>query len=146
MNAIDSIKMKLAKYPGVSYSETLTSIEVRPGNDTGFTVSLYVHNNGATVHFDGWHETFDAEDDALNCFAFGLSEECRLQVVYRGSMPTRRVVESLRDGSWVPDTETGLILFPFWRRKRVVYRQNHLLPAAQQGAGADAQTARAPQR
>ena len=26
---------------------------------------------GITAYFEGWHEEFASEDDALNCFAFG---------------------------------------------------------------------------
>jgi hypothetical protein len=41
-----------------------------------------------------------------------------------------QVVESLRDGTWMPDREIGLLLVPFWRPKTVRYLQNRWLPAA----------------
>ena len=70
------------------------------------------------------HEEFALPLEALNCFAFGLSAACRLCVVYRGAMPTKWIVEAQRDGTWVADSETGLILIPFWLPRRVVYLQN----------------------
>jgi hypothetical protein len=49
-------------------------------------------------------------------------------VVYRGSTPTKWTVESRKDGRWTPESETGLLFFPFWRRRRIAYLQNRLLP------------------
>lgn len=129
MGAIEKIKAKLAKYPGVRYSETPDKIEVHPTDDSGFTVGLVASRSGYTVYFDGWHEEFTSEDDALNCFAFGLSPACRLGVVLRGDTATKWIVEGLQDGQWTQDSVTGVLLQPFWRRSRVVYRQNSLLRA-----------------
>jgi hypothetical protein len=44
-------------YPDVRYSESAES--------------------GYTVYFEGWPEEFTSEDEALDCFAFGLSPKCR---------------------------------------------------------------------
>ena len=78
------------------------------------------------MHFEGWHEEFTSEEDALNYFGFGLSPKCRLRIFYRGGTQTRWVVEGFEDGEWIPDSETGLLLQPFWRSGRIEYRQNHL--------------------
>ena len=127
---IREVKEKLAKYPAARYTESPTSIEVHPQDDSGFSVSLHLENSSFTVHFEGWHEQFDSKDEALSCFAFGLSMGCRLCVVYRGSTPTKWIVESRQNESWVQDSETGLIFVPFWRARRLVHKQNRLLPAA----------------
>jgi hypothetical protein len=127
MNAIEKIKAKLSKYPDVRYSESADEIEVHPRDQSGFTVGLRITPSGFTVYFEGWHEEFSSEDEALNCFAFGLSPDCRLAVVLRGNTETKWVVESLKDGKWTPDSETGLLLQPFWRSARIEYRQNNLL-------------------
>ena len=129
MDAIGVIKQKLTKYPTTRYTETPTSIEVHPEDPSGFSVGLYVNDDRFIVHFEGWHEHFESQDEALNCFAFGLSEACRLCVVYRGSTPTKWIMEFLREDAWIPDSETGLIFIPFWRARRIFYKQNHLLPA-----------------
>jgi hypothetical protein len=127
MNAIQKIKTKLSAYPDVQYSESADGIEVHPRNQFGFTVGLRITPSGFTVNFDGWHEEFRSEDEALDCFAFGLSPKCRLAIVFRGDTETKWVVEGLEDGAWTPDSETGLLLQPFWRSARVEYRQNHVL-------------------
>jgi hypothetical protein len=126
MDAISEIKAKLVKYPKARYIEEPTSIEVQPEDESGFPVSLHVNDDSFTVHFAGWHEHFDSQDEALNCFVFGLSEACRLQVVYRGSTPTKWILEHQSEGSWIKDSETGLIFFPFWRARRIVHLQNRL--------------------
>jgi hypothetical protein len=90
-------------------------------------VGFRIIPTGFTVNFEGWHEAFTSEDEALNCFAFGLSPNCRLAVVLRGNTETKWVVESFKDGKWTPDSETGLLLQPFWRSASIEYRQNNLL-------------------
>lgn len=130
MSAIAKVRERLAKYPQVRYAENSNSIEVHPADESGFTVGLYQGAGEIVVRFEGWHEHFKAESEALNCFAFGLSERCRLRVVYRGRTPVKWAVESWIDGTWMPDTETGLIFVPFWRSKSVRYLQNRWLPAA----------------
>jgi len=127
MTVIDEVKAKLAKYPDVQYSETSDSIEVHPVDDSGFAVGLRVSGERFTVWFEGWHEEFDSAREALNCFAFGLSEECRLSVTYRGAAAVRWVVESRQGGSWVEDSEVGLMIAPFWRQQSVAKKQNHLI-------------------
>ena len=126
VTAIEKIKAKLSKYPDARYSESLHGISVPPRDRSGFTVGLSVTDGGFTVFFNGWHEEFETEESALNCFAFGLSPDCRLAVSFFGPWEVKWVVEALENGVWTPDSETGLFL-PIWRYARVEYRQNQLL-------------------
>ena len=71
MNAIQKIKAKLSAYPDVRYSESADGIEVHPRDQSGFTVGLRMTPSGFTVNFEGWHEEFTSEDEALDCFALG---------------------------------------------------------------------------
>ena len=129
MNAIQKIKTKLSAHPDVQYSESADGIEVHPRDQSGFTVGLRITPSRFTVNFEGWHEEFTSEDEALDCFAFGLSPKCRLVIVLRGDTETKWVVEGFENGVWTPDSETGLLLQPFWRPARVEYRQNRVLNA-----------------
>ena len=127
MTAIERIKGKLSAHPEMRYSEGPNEIDVKPPDSSGFSVGFRITPTGFTVNFEGWHEEFTSEDEALDCFAFGLSPNCRLAVVLRGNTETKWVVESLEDGNWTPDSETGLFFQPFWRWARIEYRQNNLL-------------------
>lgn len=127
MNPIEEIKAKLRKYPSAKYESDASSISVLPGSDAGFTVRLEVAQNRYTVSFNGWHEEFIDAGEALNCFAFGLSDECRVKECTRGKFPYRWTVESKQNGRWIAYSETGLLIFPFWKRKEVVYLQNNLI-------------------
>jgi hypothetical protein len=129
-NAIEQIKERLRKYPHVRYEATSSSISVLPASNDGFTVGLDVSQSQYTVSFNGWHEDFQKEDDALDCFAFGLSDECRLKECRRGNFAYRWTVESKQDGNWVADSETGLFLFPFWKPKKVCHLQNNLIASS----------------
>ena len=113
------------------------STTVEPLTADGFPVSLTEGAGEWVVAFDGWHEHFTSEDEALNCFAFGLSDRCRLRVHFRGSYPHRWTVEHRTGAGWREDSTTGRLFFPFWRRSRVEYRQNSVLTAAEPFASPD---------
>jgi hypothetical protein len=127
-SAIEAIREKLRRYPQVRADETANSITVHPESRDGFPVRLDQHSRGYTVSFAGWHEEFESEAEALNCFAFGLSEACRLRVFSRGSFDYRWIAQHFKDGAWHSDTETGLLVFPFWLRRHERYLQNHVTP------------------
>jgi len=127
VNVIDEIKSRLSKYPNVRYESTASSISVLPTSDSGFEVGLEVDRDTFTVFFDGWHEVFDNEAEALNCLAFGLSDECRLKEYRRGSFAYKWTIESLEDGKWLERGTTGLFIFPFWKEPQIRYLQNDLI-------------------
>lgn len=128
MNLIEDIKARLKKYPDVRYEWDASSITVRPSSPDGFAVMLVVSApNSYTIAFDGWHEDFEDPEEALEVFAFGLSNECRLKEFRRGRFAYKWTVESLEDGRWEEQGTTGLLLFPFWMKKSVRYLQNNLL-------------------
>ena len=127
MNPIEEIKTRLRKYPHAKYESNDSSISVFPTTDKGFTVELIVNQKVYTVSFNGWHENFQSEEEAFNCFAFGLSNECRLKEYRRGNFAYRWSVESQENGEWIEDSTTGLLLFPFWKKAEVCYLQNNLI-------------------
>jgi hypothetical protein len=131
MNAIEQIVEKLRKYPHLKFELGESSITVQPTSSQGFTVGLEITGSRHTVFFNGWHEDFQGQEEALDCFAFGLSDECRLKECRRGSFAYRWTVESKQNGEWVADSETGLFLFPFWKTKTVRYLQNDLITSAE---------------
>jgi len=137
MQTFEQIAERLNRHPELTYHVTDRTIAVDAPTSNGFAVSLTKGMDGWVVAFDGWHEHFKSEEEALNCFVFGLSDRCRLQVCYRGSFPYRWTLEEQADDSWREVSTTGLLFFPFWRRPRVEYRQNDVIGAAEQSGGAD---------
>lgn len=127
MNTIDKLREKLKKYPDAKYEVKKNSITYLPHSENGFAVSLDVHSRGYTVSYDGWHEEFLDEQEALNCFGFGLSESCRLKILQRGKMRYKWILQFKTEQGWQSDSETGLIFFPFWLRKKERYLQNHII-------------------
>ncbi|MGR3563179.1 MAG: hypothetical protein ACU0FH_17935 [Heliomarina sp.] len=91
-------------------------------NAESFDLSFHVFGSEFQVSFDGWHEHFQTEEEALNCFAFGLSQECRLNVIKRGAKECSWTAQAWQYDTWVDDTKTGLILIPFWRPKQIEYK------------------------
>ena len=118
----------------IPFTEDEAHITVPAASSSGFEVSLFTKPE-LTVYFDGWHETFESEDEAVSCFMLGLSDSCRLQVTYRGEKPHKWVLEWRRDGAWQADSVTGLLYVPFWKKAKIAYLQNP--PRAQQQVPAD---------
>lgn len=127
MNPIEEISTRLRKYPHIKYEISASSITVLPESDKGFKVGFEDTAGPYLVFFNGWHDEFTDVNEALDCFAFGLSDECRLKEHRRGGFAYRWTVESKQADEWVADSETGLFLFPFWKRAEVVYLQNNLI-------------------
>lgn len=113
MGPIEIIKDKLKKYPYVKFVETEDSITILPVDEDGFEIALYVGDEKShepyKVHFNGWHEDFDDSSQALECLAFGLSDECRLKEYSRGGNPYRWTIEHSQDGAWHEDSTTSLL-------------------------------------
>ena len=125
MSVISRIVEKLKKYPELDYVQEESSISVTPSG--GFSVWLTENDNNITVGFNGWHEEFTEQEGAFDCFAFGLSSECRLKVYSRGTTEYKWVVQALKEKEWYDDSETGLLFFPFWRKKQITYLQNGVI-------------------
>ncbi len=133
MTAIEKIENKLRKYPSARYSVSGDTITVVAASNDGFSVWLTEKKPGYTVGYDGWHDEFDDEEDALAAFAFGLSEDCRLKVVQRGITDCAWIVEGKdEDGQWRGDSTTSLLFMPFWKKRTTIYRQNHLITNSEQ--------------
>jgi len=124
MDPIQELKDRLAKHPELQFTATPTSITVLAPSPDGFSVSFYASPKEYVVHLDGWHEHFELADEALECFAFAFSGSSRLAITYRGRTPVKWVLEYLDESGWQAESEVGMILIPFWLRRRVVYRQN----------------------
>ena len=133
MSAIDKIKDKLKKYPKLTYQIDGNKISIEPISVSGFTVWLIANNSDFIVGFDGWHEEFENEDEALNCCSFGLSDKCRLKVVKYGSKPYSWSVESWDGNEWIEDSKVGLIFIPFWKKKLVEYHSNSIITSREPG-------------
>jgi hypothetical protein len=129
---LDAIREKLRAHPELHAEEEPGRIVVAAQGAEGFDVWFFCDGDGYTVGFAGWHETFSAGDvqEALDCFAFGLSGQARLRVHRRGGLDYRWTLESLENGVWHRDSTTCLLFFPFWRRKSVRYLRNWL-PASE---------------
>lgn len=130
MDPIAEIRRRFQKYPGVRIEEGDGWIRYFPESADGFVVEFALDDGEFVVSFEGWHERFSDVDEALNCFAFGLSDECRLKVISRGGKSCKWIVEYSEDGRWIADSETGLLIYRFWRSPRVDYRQNDLIRSA----------------
>jgi hypothetical protein len=127
---IAAIQARLRRFPQARVEATETRVTVFPLDSTGFTVGFQIHGDRYLVTCDGWHEEFEAQGPALDCFGMALSPAARLRVTQRGTFAYKWQCQILRDGAWCGTTETGLLFFPFWRRRTVVYLQNRLLTAA----------------
>ena len=126
MGAIEKIVQKLRGHPELNWAIDGGSLNVDPVSPDGYRVWIDCSDGKFTVGFDGWHEHFDDEDEALDCFAFGFSDQCRLKVVRRGDFDCAWTLESQEHDTWIEDSTVGLFMVPFWRKKSVIYKRNAL--------------------
>ena len=130
MEILHEIEQRLAKYPELKYKIKGNSITVFPVSENGFEVALYAGDESShepyEVHFNGWHERFSDKDEALDCFVFGLTSECRLKESIRGDRVYKWTVEYLIDGKWQADSTTALLFFQFWKTRKDRYVRNSL--------------------
>src|SRR5689334_9309193 len=101
MDAIEQITANLRKYPDTKYESGADFIRVFPNSKNGFKVELTTFKSNYTVHFNGWHENFKDEQEALNCFTFGLSAQCRLKEYRRWNIAYKWTVEYKETDKWV---------------------------------------------
>lgn len=127
-SAIEQIKAKLTKCPAIRYESSKDHIRVLPASEEGFLVELIVSDKSYVVHFNGWHESFSSQEEALNCFALGLSTRCRLKEHRRRGVAYKWIVEYRESDKWIEDSETGTLLFyPFWGKLEIRHLQNSLI-------------------
>lgn len=131
MSPVQVIAERLRNHPQLTWRAEGSSITVDAPTPDGFSVGFSGQPGQWTVWFDGWHEEFTSEAEAINCFTFGLSDECRLKVFRRGRYEYRWTVETRSGDDWCEDSSTTRLFFPFWKRCSVVYRQNSILHRGQ---------------
>jgi hypothetical protein len=96
----------------------------------GFEVRLHLVSDRAfVVMFDRWRHDFDRAEDAYDCFEYGLSDSCRLKVVYRGDEPELWQVEKREFGMWSPGHPVSRRSWAVWKPRRIEYRQNRVFRA-----------------
>jgi hypothetical protein len=130
MSAIDKIKLKLKKYPHIKYELWDGGITVFPESEDGFPVNFYQKENACIVEFIStavWQREFDDEEEALNCFAFALSNECRIKEIRRGKFAYKWIIQFKDAENWIDDSVTSYFFCPFWKKKNIKYLQNDLV-------------------
>lgn len=125
-SVVEEIKARLQRHPTARHESGEAWIRVLPDSNNGFIVQLSVDADKYVVSFEGWHEDFERKDDALNCFAFGLSSMCRLKVWCFARLDYKWTVEHYQDGAWVEDSTVGLLAVPSCRG-RIRHLQNNLI-------------------
>ena len=125
---IAGLKARLADHSGIRVEETSNSIRIFPSDETGFGIVFVDEGNRWTATFGGgWHEHFRSPKEAIECVGFGLSDRCRLRMDTRRGFAHRWTVEHFDGQAWQDQSTTGLMLFPFWRKKSVSYLQNSII-------------------
>ena len=129
IDPLKEIRSRLESFPELEVTDAGSSLTVHAESEKGFDVWLSEDDSEYTVGFEGWHEHFPKQEAqaALDCFAFGLTNSCRLRVVLRGKKEYKWVMESLENGEWVSHSTTALVFFPFWRKKTIRYLSNDVL-------------------
>lgn len=130
----DRIQAILNNYPSITYKYESDTIEIPNQTENGFSIFCYINpddNSEYTLQYDNWHEHFSTETEEerlLWWFLFGLTDKCQLQVKYAGTFEYLWSVYEFQNNKWNHCFSTGLIFFPFWKKRTVKIFQNNLIP------------------
>ena len=128
---VEKLRSKLEQYGPLPLVENKDgSVEVEAADQNGFDVRAAMGDDGIAVGYERWHwhEDFESDDEATNCFMSGVFGEARLAVSKRGNFAHSWTAEVSTDGDWVPVSTTGYFFFPFWLRRQVRYLRNDRTP------------------
>ncbi|MDP6969131.1 MAG: hypothetical protein QGG88_08470 [Gammaproteobacteria bacterium] len=125
MDVYQEIRERIKKYPNALLTEESYGLSVTP--EGGFTVWIASNDKYYSVGFEGWHEDFDSAEEALECFAWGLSNKCRLKIYNKGTNSYKWVTQSLENDEWENVSTTCLLFFAFWKKSNIIYKQNNLI-------------------
>ena len=129
MDAIEKIVAILKQYPGVGYEFRPDAIRALAPNENGYEVALLMYPQPKyTVCLATWHMEFTNENDAIGTFLVGLSEAYRLEVTSRGGVDCLWRIQYREGSGWSSGSAVGSFRIKFWRRKKIRYLQNHILP------------------
>jgi len=123
----DELIEKLKHCDGVNYEIGENFIRVFASAPKGFPVMIeWVWDTHFTVSLDGWRQDFDTYQEAVRCFALAVSGRFRLKTRSKGGFRFRWTVEYWDGSSWVEDTTTTDLLYPFWKPTTTNYLRNDL--------------------
>ena len=131
INWKEVIKQELKKFFKIKFEEGERVLKVFPKDTKGFSVSIdkMVQEDEITVSYgEAWHNHYADEQEAIGWFFFGLSNKCRLKICYCGDVLYKGIVESHFENDWCTENISGSISYPFWRKRRIEYLSNDLIP------------------
>ena len=137
MDPFDEIEKRLQKYPNTKFESRDGHLTVFPVDDDGFPVTLefdakireYVVTFGEFSHLH-----FSDSSEALEWFAFGLSDACRIETIYRDRTPVRSNIQSREGDYWRTVNETAILIPLFWKKRSRKMQQNNLIEASKPSA------------
>lgn len=124
MDPIADIRNQLTEEQASRAELKRDSLKIPAAAPGGFDVEIYRTRDDCVVCFDGWHEHFTNQAEAVKCFLFGLNGKCRLKTVQYGKRAYKWTLETKTDDGWQADATTGLVFVPFWLKKTVSYKCN----------------------
>jgi len=124
--AIDRFRERLQSYPELVWREDGGVLEIDAPHVGGFPLSISDFGDEYIVTLGDWHEHFETAEDACECLIFGLIGPCRLETVFRGTLPIKTTLQHLTPDGWVNNGTICLLIFPFWKKRRVVYYTNQI--------------------
>jgi len=127
---IIKLKETLKEYQNeiIISEETSNTMRIIQKGKNKLPIFFHVKENGFVIHLKGWHRNFLSEEDALDFFAYCLSDSVRLKVIKFANIQYKWILEFKNDNNkWEEESFAQIPLFPFWLKSEIEYYQNNLL-------------------
>lgn len=121
---IRSLKKKLEKNSKLILDCTDNTIIVKADHNNGIDVSINIEDGITNVSIGNWHEHFEDHEEALNYFGGALTKSLRLKVYLKGNFEYKWTVEEKVGNHWIERNSCGSMIFPFWKKTSITYKQN----------------------
>jgi hypothetical protein len=102
-------------------------IEIIPRPPSDLRIAIDDGSEEAVLWCHHWHEHFADPDECLELFKKVIQSHSRVSAAMRGDDEHAWTLEISEDGDWQSYGTTGLIFFPFWKRRGKRVYEHHPL-------------------
>ncbi len=131
MDPLAELEAKLQRRDDLTWRRSGGSVRIEAPSEAGFAIELHSDDAEWIVALGetGYHEHFDAPQEAFNFVAWALSPDCRVRETHQAGRITKCTLEAREHGAWRAVGTVGFLPAMPWRTKEDIVRRNGAVDA-----------------